>query len=72
MTIYGNLMKLNKACKCNFSDEDIYKCANTRLGWYRRSGLIIVNSILSPIILGIDKGNRPGLVNPLSYYLKSL
>lgn len=72
MTIYGNLMKLNKACKCNFSDGDIYKCANTRLGWYRRSGLIIVNSILSPIILGIRKGNRPGLVNPLSYYLKSL
>ena len=39
MTIYRNLMKLNKACKCGFSEEDIYKCANTRLGWYRRSGL---------------------------------
>ena len=39
MTIYRNLMKLNKACKCGFSEEDIYKCANARLGWYRRSGL---------------------------------
>ncbi|MCR1961895.1 RNA-directed DNA polymerase [[Clostridium] cocleatum] len=46
MTIYRNLMKLNKACKCNFSDEEIYKCANTRLGWYRRSGLEVVNFIL--------------------------
>ena len=72
MTIYRNLMKLNIACKCKFSHEDIFKCANSRLGWYRRSGMNIVNFILSPKILGIKKGNRPGLVNPLDYYLKSL
>ena len=72
MTIYRNLMKLNKACKCRFSDEEIYKCANTRLGWYRRSGLIVVNYLLSPKVLGIRKGERPDLVNPLNYYLKSL
>ena len=72
MTIYRNLMKLNKVCKCKFSDEEIYKCANTRLGWYRRSGLIIVNYLLSPKVLGIRKGNRPNLVHPLNYYLKSL
>ena len=72
MTIYKNLMKLNKAGRCRFSDEEIYKCANTRLGWYRRSGLQVVNYILSPKVLGIKKGDRPGLVNPLDYYLKSL
>nr|WP_286155534.1 group II intron maturase-specific domain-containing protein [Thomasclavelia cocleata] len=71
-TIYKNLMKLNKACKCNFSDEEINKCANTRLGWYRRSGLEVVNFILSPKVLTIEKGERPGLVNTLNYYLKSL
>lgn len=71
-TIYRNLMKLNKACRCNFSEEDIFKCANTRLGWYRRSGLNVVNFTLSPKVLGIKKGERPGLVYPLNYYLKSL
>ena len=71
-TIYKNLMRLNIVCKCKFSDEEIFKCANTRLGWYRRSGLNIVNFIISPNVLAIQKGDRPGLVNPLNYYLKSL
>lgn len=71
-TIYRNLMKLNIKYKCRFSEEDIYKCANTRLGWYRRSGMDIVNFILSPKVLGNKKGDRPGIVNPLNYYLKSL
>ena len=31
-TIYRNLMKLNRICKCNMSDEDIFKVANSRLG----------------------------------------
>lgn len=70
--IYRNLMKLNEVCRCKFSTEDIYKCANSRLGWYRRSGMDIVNFILSPTVLGIKKGDRPGLVHPLNYYLKSL
>ena len=69
MTIYNNLMKLNKACRCNFTHEDIFKCANSRLGWYRRSTGNIVNFRLSPIVLGIEKGDRLGLVNPLIYYL---
>ncbi len=72
MTIYHNLMKLNKVCKCRFGEEDIFKCANTRLGWYRRSGMNIVNFIISPKVLAIGKGDRSGLVNPLEYYLKSL
>lgn len=68
-TIYKNLMKLNIACRCNFTHEDIFKCANSRLGWYRRSAGYIVNFLLSPTVLGIKKGDRPGLVNPLIYYL---
>ena len=72
MTIYRNLMKLNIACKCKFNEEDIYKCANTRLEWYKRSAMDVVNFTLSPKVLSIKKGERPGLVNPLDYYLKSL
>lgn len=71
-TIYKNLMKLNIACRCKFTHDDIFKCANSRLGWYRRSTGNIVNFILSPTILGIKKGDRPGLVNPLIYYLEIL
>ena len=71
-TIYKNLMKLNIACRCNFTHEDIFKCANSRLGWYRRSAGYIVNFLLSPTVLGIKKGDRPGLVNPLIYYLEIL
>lgn len=71
-TIYKNLMKLNKACRSNFTHEDIFKCANSRLGWYSRSTGNIVNFLLSPIVLGIKKGDRPGLVNPLIYYLEIL
>ena len=50
----------------------VFKCANSRLGWYRRSTGNIVNFILSPTVLGIKKGDRPGLVNPLIYYLEIL
>lgn len=71
-TIYKNLMKLNIACRCKFTHDDIFKCANSRLGWYRRSTGNIVNFLLSPIVLGIEKGDRPGLVNPLIYYLEIL
>ena len=41
-TIYKNLMKLNRVCKCNMSDEDIFKVANSRLGWYRRCAMNVV------------------------------
>lgn len=70
--IYKNLQKLNKLQKFSFTEEDIYKVANSRLGWYRRSGMDVVNYILSPKILAIKKKERPGLVNPLEYYLSSL
>ena len=55
-----------------FSKEYIFKCANTRLGWYRRSVMNIANFILSPKVLGIKKEDRPGLGPHLDYYLKSL
>ena len=72
--INTNLQRLNKAFKCNFDDEAIYKVANSRLGWYRRSGMDVVNYLLSPKVLEIanKKKGRPGLVNPLNYYLSSL
>ena len=68
-TIYKNLQKLNRLGKCNFSDEDIFKVANSRLGWYRRCGMNVVNFALSPMILGLKTKDRPGLVDPLAYYL---
>ena len=72
MRIYINLQRLNKAFKCNCEDEDIFKVANSRLGWYRRSGMDVVNYILSPKVLSLanKKKGRPGLVNPLAYYLR--
>lgn len=72
-TIYKNLMKLNKAFGCNMTHEDIYKVAHSSLGLYRRSGMDVVNYLLSPKVLAIPnkKENRPGLVDPLAYYLRN-
>lgn len=67
--IYRNLQKLNRIVGCNFTDEEIYKVANSRLGWYRRSGMYVVNYALNPKILGRKSKGRPGLVDPLGYYL---
>ena len=55
--------------KCNFSEEDIYNAANTRLGWYKRSTGNVINFLLSLKVLGISKADLPGLVDPLEYYL---
>jgi len=67
--IYTNLQRLNRLFKCHFKKEDIYKVANSRLGWYRKCGMDVVNFTLSPRVLAIKKKDRPGLVNPLTYYL---
>ena len=69
-TIYRNLMKLNKMFRNNFTDEDVFKVANSRLGWYRRCGMSVVNFLLSPKVLAKENKSRPGLVDPLSYYLR--
>ena len=72
-TIYKNLMKLNKAFGCNMTHEDIYKVAHSSLGLYRRCGMDVVNYLLSQKVLAIPnkKENRPGLVDPLAYYLRN-
>ena len=67
--IYKNLQKLNRYAKCNFSDEEIFKVANSRLGWYKRSAGYVVNYALGPKVLGQKSKDRPGLVDPLAYYL---
>ena len=73
MTVYKNLMKLNVAFCCNMKDEDILKVANSRLGLYRRCGMNVVNFLLSQKVLSLPnkKENRPGLVDPLAYYLRN-
>ena len=68
--IYKNLQKLNKVLPYNFTDEQIFAVANTQLGLYRQTGMRTVNFLLSADVLAIRKGERPGLVNPLAYYLR--
>ncbi|MDD6886783.1 MAG: group II intron reverse transcriptase/maturase [Solobacterium sp.] len=69
LRIYKNLMYMNKKQRCGFSHEDIFKVANSRKGLYARANGDVVNFILSPKILATKSGDRPGLVNPLEYYL---
>ena len=69
LRIYKNLMYMNKKQRCGFSHEDIFKVANSRKGLYARANGDVVNFILSPKILAIKSGDRPGLVIPLEYYL---
>jgi group II intron reverse transcriptase/maturase len=70
-TVQRNLSRLNAKLRCNLSDEDIYKTANSHLGWYRKAKGNVVNFLLSPKALSLPnkKENRPGLVDPLAYYL---
>lgn len=68
--IYTNLKRLNDKLPFHFTDEQIYSLANSRLGWYKRANGNIVNFLLNDNILAIRKGDRPGLVNPLKYYLR--
>lgn len=70
-TIYNNLQKLNRIFNCNFDDEDIYKTANTRKGLYVQCNGDVVNFLLSPKVLSMPnkKEGRPGLIDPLDYYL---
>lgn len=70
LKIYKSLQKLNKKLPYHFSDEQIYAVANTRLGLYRQAYGNVVNFLLNVDILAIRKEERPGLVNPLTYYLR--
>ena len=58
--------------KNGFDHEAIYKVTNSRLGWYRRSGMSVVNFILSPDLLENKIKNGAGLLNPLNYYLRNV
>lgn len=71
-TIYRNLTYLNRKYKNGFNHEAIYKVANSRLGWYRRSGMNVVNFILSPNLLETKIKDGACLLNPLQYYLRSV
>lgn len=69
LKIYKSLQLLNRKLPYHFTDEQIYSVANSRLGWYKRATGYIVSFLLNSDILAIRKGDRPGLVNPLNYYL---
>lgn len=69
-TIYKNLYYLNQKNKNGFDHEAIYKVANSRLGWYRQSGMNVVNFIISPDLLENKIKDGAGLLNPLSYYIR--
>ena len=68
-TIYRNLRYPNQKHRNGFSHEEIYKVANSRLGWHRRSGMNVVNFIISKDLLENRIKDGAGLLNPLSYYL---
>ena len=68
--IYKNLQKLNEKLPYHFSDEQLYSVANTRLGLYKQANGNVINFLLNADILAIRKEERPGLVNPLAYYLR--
>lgn len=70
LKIYKSLQLLNKKLPYHFSDEKVYSVANSRLGWYKRANGNVVNFLLNADILAMRKGDRPGLVNPLEYYLR--
>ncbi len=72
-TIYKNLMKLHRYLKSNILTERVRGVANARQGWYRRAKLPIVNFLITPEILAMPnkKENRPGLIDPLAYYLRN-
>lgn len=71
-TIYKNLSYINRKYKNGFNHESIFKVANSRLGWYRRCGMNVVNYILNPKLLETKIKDRPALVNPLNYYLRKV
>lgn len=48
LRIFKNLDYINKKYKMGFDFESIFKVANSRLGWYRRCGMDVINYILSP------------------------
>ncbi|SFR64422.1 group II intron reverse transcriptase/maturase [Anaeromicropila populeti] len=71
-TIFRNLAYLNRKHKNGFNNESIFKVANSRLGWYKRCSMDVVNYILSPTLLETKIKDGAGLLNPLKYYLRNV
>ncbi len=71
-TIFRNLAYLNRKYKNGFNDESIFKVANSRLGWYKRCSMDVVNFILNPTLLETKIKDGAGLLNPLNYYLRNV
>lgn len=71
-TIFRNLAYINRKYKNGFDEESMYKVANSRLGWYKRCSMDVVNYILSPTLLETKIKDRAGLLNPLNYYLRNV
>ena len=70
LRIYKCLQRLNEKLPYQFSDEQIYAVAKSRLGWYKRADDNVVNFLLNADILAMRKGERPRLVNPFEYGLR--
>lgn len=71
-TIFRNLAYINRKYKNGFDEESMYKVANSRLGWYKRCSMDVVNYILSSRLLETKIKDRAGLLNPLNYYLRNV
>lgn len=71
-TIFKNLLYINRKYKMGFNNESIYKVANSRLGWYRKCSMNVVNFILNSTLLETKIKDRAGLLNPLNYYLRNV
>ena len=71
-TIFRNLLYVNRKYKNGFDNESIYKVANSRLGWYKKCSMNVVNFILNPTLLETKIKDRAGLLNPLNYYLRNV
>ena len=71
-TIFRNLAYLNRKHKNGFDKESIFKVANSRLGWYKRCGMNVVNFILNPTLLETKIKDGASLLNPLNYYLRKV
>ena len=67
--IYINLQKLCKLLKYKFTEKEIYVAAYSNKGPYRRANHPIVRLSICPKLLSKAKKDRPGLINPLEYYL---
>ena len=68
-TIFKNLIKLNRIVNGGFERERLLMVANARQGWYRMATIRDINLLLNPEILGRKTKDRPGLIDPLLYYL---